>query len=168
MSHFDKKNSLAYIALGSNLEDPLKQIQLANEEIKKLPDTNFLKCSSLYKSAPLGLLNQPDYINAVAEIDTALTPLELLNKLLKIELQHGRVRTYRNAPRKLDLDILLYDNLQLNDDKLTLPHPRMTQRAFVLYPLMEIAPHCEIPGHGKISHLITACSDQKIERLNIF
>lgn len=168
MSHSSKKNSLVYIALGSNLEDPFKQVQSAYEEIKKLPDTYLLKCSSLYKSAPLGLLNQPDYINAVAEINTTLTPLELLNKLLKIELHHGRVRTFRNAPRTLDLDILLYDNLRLNDNRLTIPHPRMTQRAFVLCPLMEIAPHCEIPGHGKISQLITACSDQKIERLNTF
>ena len=108
----------------------------------------------------------PDYINAVVEIDTTLTPLQLLNKLLKIELQHGRVRTFRNAPRTLDLDILLYDKQQLNDEKLTIPHPRMTQRAFVMYPLMEIAQHCVIPGHGKISQLITACSDQKIERLS--
>ena len=166
MSNTNKKNSLVYIALGSNLEDPLKQIQSAFEEIKKLPETNFFMCSSLYRSAPVGLLNQPDYINAVVEIDTTLTPLQLLNKLLKIELQHGRVRTFRNAPRTLDLDILLYDKQQLNDEKLTIPHPRMTQRAFVMYPLMEIAQHCVIPGHGKISQLITACSDQKIERLS--
>ena len=167
MPYPDKKNSRVYIALGSNLEDPFKQIQSAFEEIKKLPETNFLKCSSLYKSKPVGLLNQPDYINAVAEVDTTLTPIELLNKLLKIELQHGRVRTFRNAPRTLDLDILLYGNLQFSDDRLTVPHPRMTQRAFVLLPLMEIAPHCEIPEHGKISQLITACSNQKIEQLII-
>jgi len=167
MIHTGKKNCLAYIALGSNLEDPFKQIQSAYEEIKKLSDTHLLKCSSFYKSAPVGIVNQPDYINTVVEIDTALTPLELLKKLLKIELQHGRIRTFRNAPRTLDLDILLYGNLKINDDKLTIPHPRMTQRAFVLYPLMEIAPHCDIPGNGKISQLIKTCSNQKIERLNI-
>ncbi|HNP52953.1 MAG TPA: 2-amino-4-hydroxy-6-hydroxymethyldihydropteridine diphosphokinase [Nitrosomonas nitrosa] len=167
MPHPDNKYSLACIALGSNLENPINQIQQAYRELAELSGTDLLKRSSLYKSAPIGRMNQPDYINAVAQINTVLTPHELLNELLKIELQHNRVRESPNAPRTLDLDILLYDGLQLYSEQLTIPHPRMTQRAFVLYPLKEIAPDCYIPGHGRISQLITACADQMIERLNI-
>jgi len=167
MPDYSKQFNDAYIALGSNLEDPIRQIQSAYEKIAELPDTHLLQRSSLYKSEPVGSLNQPDYINAVAKIDTILTPFELLEALLSIELQHDRVREYRNSPRTLDLDILLYDKLQLHDDKLIIPHPRMSQRAFVLCPLFEIAPECHIPGHGKIDQLIAACSNQVIERLNI-
>ncbi|PTN12918.1 2-amino-4-hydroxy-6-hydroxymethyldihydropteridine diphosphokinase [Nitrosomonas aestuarii] len=166
MFHSDKKYSLACIALGSNLENPINQVQQAYRELARLSGTDLLKRSSLYKSAPVGRLDQPDYINAVAQISTVLTPRELLSELLTIELQHERVRESPNAPRTLDLDILLYDGLQLCSEQLTIPHPRMTQRAFVLYPLMEIAPDCYIPGHGRISQLITACTDQVIERLN--
>lgn len=155
----------AYIALGSNLNNPLSQIQQAYKNISHLPGTNLLKCSSLYKTAPVGYLDQPDFINAVAKINTVLSPLELLEQLLKIEQRHGRVRKSLNAPRTLDLDLLLYDNLQLQIETLTLPHPRMLQRAFVLYPLMEIAPECCIPGHGKIGQFIAACANQDIEQL---
>ncbi len=167
MSNFGKQYNNAYIALGSNLEDPIWQIRSAFEKIARLPDTHLIQHSSLYKSAPAGGLNQPDYINAVAKINTSLTPFELLEVLLSIESQHGRVRKFRNAPRTLDLDILLYGDMQLNDDKLIIPHPRMSQRAFVLYPLSEIAPSCHIPGHDKIDQLIAACSNQIIERLNM-
>ncbi|SER29412.1 2-amino-4-hydroxy-6-hydroxymethyldihydropteridinediphosphokinase [Nitrosomonas sp. Nm51] len=156
----------AYIALGSNLDNPHKQINSACEEIDALPGMSLIQHSSLYQSAPIAQQVQPDYINAVAKIDTALMPAELLNALLIIERKHGRKRTFRNAPRTLDLDILLYNTLQLNSENLTIPHPRMTQRAFVLYPLMEIAPDCCIPGHGKINQLIAACSNQIITRLD--
>ncbi len=162
-----KQHSDAYVALGSNLEDPIRQIQSAYQKITELPGTHLLQRSSFYKSAPVGRINQPDFINAVAKINTILTPFELLDALLSIESQHGRVRESRNAPRTLDLDILLYGNLQLNDNKLIIPHPRMSQRAFVLYPLLEIEPKCHIPGHGRIDQLITTCSSQIIERLNI-
>lgn len=157
----------AYIALGSNLENPLSQLQQAYQELADLPGTTLLERSSYYKTAPVGRLDQPNFINAVAKINTTLTVWELLNVLLKIEHCHGRIRESLNAPRTLDLDILLYEDLQLSTDTLTLPHPRMTQRAFVLYPLMEIAPDCNIPGHGKIGQYIAACADQKIERLDI-
>jgi 2-amino-4-hydroxy-6-hydroxymethyldihydropteridine diphosphokinase len=112
----------------------------------------------------VGKLDQPDFINAVALIETALTPQDLLKSLLEIEHYHGRVREYRNGPRTLDLDILLYDDLQCNDAHLTLPHPRMHQRAFVLKPLCEIAPDCRLAGHGTLVELLKECSGQQLER----
>ena len=160
-----KKLSQAFIALGSNLENPISQIQRAFEELKQLPGTHLISCSSLYKSAPVGRLDQPDFINAVACIETYLTPHDLLNALLGIEHDHGRIRESLNAPRTLDLDILMYDNLECCDEALTLPHPRMSQRAFVLKPLMEIAPDCTIPGHGHIAPLLAACNEQHLEQI---
>jgi len=170
MCNSTKPLSHAFLALGSNLEDPYAHIHKAYFEINMLPYTTILKRSSLYKSAPIGRLDQPDFINAVAEIETALTPSQLLDELLKIEQRHGRIRNTQylpNAARTLDLDILLYDNLQLEIQNLVIPHPRMLQRAFVLFPLMEIAPDCEIPGHGKINRFIADCSGQVINRLDI-
>ncbi|MBX3629232.1 MAG: 2-amino-4-hydroxy-6-hydroxymethyldihydropteridine diphosphokinase [Nitrosomonas sp.] len=170
MPHSTKPLSHAYIALGSNLDDPIAHIRQACLDLNALPDTTLLKRSSLYKSAPVGQLDQPDFINAVVEIVTTLQPLRLLDELLGIEQRHGRIRdpqTALNAPRTLDLDILLYDNLQLKTINLVLPHPRMLQRAFVLLPLMEIAPDCEIPEHGEISQFIASCRDQIIEQLDI-
>lgn len=161
----NKKLSQAFIALGSNLENPVLQIQCAYEELKQLPGTHLISCSSLYKSAPVGRLDQPDFINAVALIETQLTPQDLLNALLGIERRHGRIRESLNAPRTLDLDILMYDNLECHDEKLTLPHPRMSQRAFVLKPLMEIAPNCHIPGFGHISPLLAACNEQQLDKI---
>ena len=162
-----KKPSQVFIALGSNLENPVSQIQQAFEELKQLPDTHLINQSSLYKSAPVGRLDQPDFINAVALIETQLAPHDLLNALLTIEHNHGRVRESLNAPRTLDLDMLLYDDLECHDEKLTLPHPRMLQRAFVLKPLMEIAPDCYIPGHGRIAQLLAACNEQKLEQIKV-
>lgn len=170
MSQLKNPFSHAYIALGSNLDDPVAHIRQAYRDLNALTDTSILKHSSLYRSAPVGRLDQPDFINAVAEIVTMLQPVQLLNALLKIEQNHGRNRddcNSLNAPRTLDLDILLYENLRLETETLTLPHPRMIQRAFVLLPLMEIAPDCEIPGHGKIDQFIAFCLDQAIERLDI-
>jgi len=160
-----KKPSQAYIALGSNLENPISRIQQAFDELRQLPGTHLISHSSLYKSAPVGRLDQPDFINAVALIETHLAPQELLSALLAIEHQHGRVRESLNSPRTLDLDILLYDALQCHDAGLTLPHPRMWQRAFVLKPLMEIAPDCHIPGYGHIAPLLAVCGEQKLEQI---
>ena len=159
------KKYQAFIALGSNLEDPVFQIQQAFKALTQLPDTHLVKCSSLYKSTPVGKLDQPDFINAVAQIETILKPQALLTALLEIEHHQGRIREAINAPRTLDLDILLYENLQFFDEGLTIPHPRMTQRAFVLQPLMEIAPNCYIPGYDSIRKLLTACSGQKLEKI---
>ncbi|MBL8498169.1 2-amino-4-hydroxy-6-hydroxymethyldihydropteridine diphosphokinase [Nitrosomonas sp. JL21] len=157
----------AFIALGSNLDNPIDQVQGAFEELAQLPHTSLIGRSSLYRSAPVGRLDQPDFINAVACIETLLAPLELLHALLAIEQRHGRVRESLNAPRTLDLDILIYADLQCDDKALTLPHPRMVERGFVLKPLMEIAPECDIPGLGPIAPLSAACDDQRLKRLAI-
>ncbi|SCY61087.1 2-amino-4-hydroxy-6-hydroxymethyldihydropteridinediphosphokinase [Nitrosospira sp. Nl5] len=154
----------AFIALGSNLDDPALQVRLAFDELARLPSSRLLRHSSLYRSAPIGGLDQPDFINAVAQIETGLAPHDLLKALLGIERCHGRVRAYPNAPRTLDLDMLIYDDLQCDERCLVLPHPRMHQRAFVLQPLLEIAPDCHIPGRGAAAELLAVCAGQRIER----
>lgn len=154
----------AFIALGSNVANPTLQVRRAFADLSQLPASRLLNCSAIYRSAPVGRLDQPDFINAVAQIETALTPHDLLKALLEIECRRGRVRELLNAPRILDLDLLLYADLQCHEPGLTLPHPRMHQRAFVLQPLMEIAPDCCIPGHGAVAGLLAACAGQRIER----
>lgn len=161
------KTSQAFIALGSNLENPVAQLQCAFSELEKLPGTRLIRRSSLYQSAPVGRLDQPDFINAVAIIETGLAPLALLQALLALEHTHGRVRESLNAPRTLDLDILLYDDLQCQEPGLIIPHPRMAQRAFVLEPLLEIAPDCHIPGYGGAQQLLSQCQHQKLERIRL-
>lgn len=156
---------LAFIGLGSNLEDPRSQLQHAFTELDGLPETRLIARSSLYRSAPLGYPDQPEFVNAVAEIATALTPQALLQALLQIEHEHGRERTFCNAPRTLDLDVLLYDDTQLHEHGLTLPHPQMHLRAFVLQPLLEIAPDAAIPGMGPARQALQNCSDQVLEKL---
>jgi 2-amino-4-hydroxy-6-hydroxymethyldihydropteridine diphosphokinase len=129
----------AYVALGANLGDTQSALHQALQALGKLPYTQLVRSSSLYRSAPVES-SGPDYVNAVAELKTALGPYELLAGLQGLEQAAGRERPWRNAPRTLDLDILLYGELQLDDPVLTLPHPRMLERAFVLQPLAEIAP----------------------------
>lgn len=129
----------AYVALGANLGDARAAVAQALRDLGTLPQTQLLRASSLYRTAPVDSAG-PDYINAVAEIRTDLSPDELLAQLQRLEQAAGRERPWRNAPRTLDLDILLYDELQLDSATLTIPHPRMWQRAFVLVPLAEIAP----------------------------
>lgn len=153
----------AFIGLGSNLENPLFQIRRAISLLAELPDSRLIKQSSLYRSAAMGMVDQPDFINAVVHIETALMPQALLMALLEIERRCGRIRTYPNAPRTLDLDLLLYDDLQCHEEGLVLPHPRMHERAFVLQPLMEIEPDCKIPGQGLVSELLVACTQQRLE-----
>ena len=155
----------AFIALGANLEAPLTQIRKAFTELGALPKTRLIARSSLYRSAPVGNVNQPDFINAVAKLETALTPRELLAALLEIERRHGRRRDFPNAPRTLDLDLLLYADLIYHEHGLTIPHPRMHQRAFVLSPLHEIAPDCVIPGIGSVADLVAAYTGQQLQRL---
>ena len=155
----------AFIGLGSNLEDPHSQLQRAFAELDRLPDTRLVARSSLYRSAPLGYPDQPEFVNAVAEIETALTPQALLQALLQIERKHGRERTFRNAPRTLDLDVLLYDDVQMHEHGLTIPHPQMHLRAFVLQPLLEIAPDVGIPGIGQAEIVFKRCQDQVLEAI---
>ncbi|MCB5191389.1 2-amino-4-hydroxy-6-hydroxymethyldihydropteridine diphosphokinase [Methylobacillus arboreus] len=152
----------AFIALGSNLRDPADEVTRAFAELNTLADTRLIRRSSLYRTAPVGYDNQPDFINAVAEVETSLSPLALLRAILHLENLHGRERPFPNAPRVLDLDLLLYDQLSVNSVELTLPHPRMHERGFVLLPLAEIAPDLEIPGHGLVANLAQHCIDQGV------
>jgi len=153
---------VATIGLGANLDDPAAQVEYALAELNRLPGIRLLARSNLYASAPVGYVDQPDFINAVARVETTLAPRALLAVLLDIEHRHGRERSFRNAPRTLDLDLLLYGNAHFHEDGLTLPHPRMTARAFVLLPLLEIAPDAVIPGRGRAADWLAACADQQV------
>ena len=158
--------SRAYVALGANLGDPAATVEATLTALAALPHSRLTSRSSLYRTIPVGLKNQPDFINAVAALETTLTAHLLLEELFAIEARFGRRRSVRNAPRTLDLDLLLYADTVLNDPALTLPHPRMHERAFVLVPLLEIAPDCLIPGRGAARDLFAGhCADQGVVRL---
>lgn len=146
----------AYIALGSNLSEPQRQLRAAFDALGCLPNTQLIARSSLYRSAPVGYADQPDFVNAVAAIRTALAPRVLLDKLLELERAQGRgrVRAFRNAPRTLDLDIVLYGEQVIHEPGLSVPHPRMHERAFVMVPLAEIAPDALVPGRGRVRELL--------------
>ncbi|AXB32330.1 2-amino-4-hydroxy-6-hydroxymethyldihydropteridine diphosphokinase [Vibrio campbellii] len=145
----------AYIAVGSNLADPVSQAKQAIEALKTLPNSKFVQASSLYSSTPMGPQNQPDYINAVVAIKTNLTPLELLDCTQAIEQEQGRVRKEeRWGPRTLDLDMILYGNEVIDSERLTVPHYGMREREFVLYPLAEIAPSLQLPDGTEVSSLL--------------
>ncbi len=156
----------AYVALGSNLGDPLATVQAAFAALRTLADTAFVAASSLYRSAPVGLKNQPDFINAVAALDTQLTADDLLDELFAVEARFGRQRAFHHAPRTLDLDLLLYGGETRGTARLTLPHPRLHERAFVLLPLVEIAPEALIPGRGSAAALLDSVCDQVLARLD--
>lgn len=156
---------IAFIGLGSNLEDPRSQLLRAFADLDGLPETRLVARSSLYRSAPVGYTEQPEFLNAVAKISTSLTPQALLQELLQIEHLHGRERTFRNAPRTLDLDVLLYDDVQMHEHGLTIPHPQMHLRAFVLQPLLEIEPYCNIPALGQAQRALQACHSPVLEKL---
>ena len=158
----------AYIGLGSNLNNPQQQIVQACSEIADLEDVRLVRMSSLYRSSPMGPMGQPDYVNAVAEIATNLTPESLLNELQRIENEHGRTRNgIRWGARTLDLDVLIYGEEVINTKTLTIPHPGLYERAFVLYPLKEIAPDdLRIPGHGKLAGLVSRCERGDLELIS--
>jgi len=156
----------AYIGLGSNLGDPAAQVRRALDALVSLPDSRLQSHSSLYRSAPLGPADQPDYVNAVAALDTDLDPHTLLHALQAIEAAQGRVRgDQRWGPRTLDLDLLLYGDAVINDAELAVPHPGLPARAFVLYPLMEIAPGLTVPGLGSLQELVARCPRDGLARL---
>ncbi|MCQ1057233.1 2-amino-4-hydroxy-6-hydroxymethyldihydropteridine diphosphokinase [Photobacterium sp. DNB23_23_1] len=145
----------AYIAIGSNLSDPVAQANSAIEVLKQHPDLNVIAVSSLYSSTPMGPQDQPDYINAVIAVETELSPLALLDCTQSIEQEHGRVRkAERWGPRTLDLDIVLYGDLEHHCERLTVPHYGMKVREFVLYPLAEIAPELVLPDHTPLQTLL--------------
>ncbi len=155
----------AFIALGSNLQDPAAQVTQALQHLAQISQTRLVAASSFYRTPPVGYDNQPDFINAVALLETTLEPTDLLAQLLAIETAQGRERPFPNAPRVLDLDLLLYDDLVMNTPTLTLPHPRLHQRGFVLVPLAEIAPDLLIADKGSVADLLAACTDKNIEKL---
>ncbi|HRX71078.1 MAG: 2-amino-4-hydroxy-6-hydroxymethyldihydropteridine diphosphokinase, partial [Candidatus Competibacteraceae bacterium] len=158
----------AYIGIGSNLHDPAHQVRRALQGLATLPVSRLTVCSPWYRTAPVGgPSGQPDYLNAVAALETTLTPDALLAALQALENAQGRIRAERWGPRTLDLDLLLYGSITRNDPRLTLPHPRLHQRAFVLYPLYDIAPDLTIIGQGKLTMLLRNCPSQSIVRLDI-
>ena len=147
--------ALAYIGLGSNLDDPLAQVMRAIDELSALPQTQLVQCSAIYSSKPVGP-EQPDFINAVALLDTHLAPLALLDALQAIEQQHGRQRLVHWGARTLDLDLLLYGEQVINQPRLNVPHPGLQERAFVLVPLADIAPQLILPGGQPLATLLSS------------
>lgn len=157
--------AVAYVGLGSNLDDPGRQLERAFGALSRIEHSRLLARSSIYSSPPMGPPDQPHYLNAVAALRTALPPLALLTALQRIETAQGRVRTLKWGPRTLDLDLLSYADQVMDSDLLTLPHPGLAARAFVLYPLAEIAPDLVVPGAGKVSAMVRACPAAGLERL---
>jgi 2-amino-4-hydroxy-6-hydroxymethyldihydropteridine diphosphokinase len=154
---------LAYIGLGANLGDLAQTLSLALTALATSAQIRLLAVSNPYRSAPIEATG-PDYLNAVASVESTLAPEELLDHLLAIELVHGRLRPYVNAPRTLDLDLLLYADVQLTSPRLTLPHPRLHQRAFVLLPLLELNPLLQAPGLGPLSAFLPSVAQQLLVR----
>jgi 2-amino-4-hydroxy-6-hydroxymethyldihydropteridine diphosphokinase len=154
----------AWVGIGANLGDAHANVLDALDRLTWTPGVRLLRASSLYRTAPIDSSGD-DYINAVAEVDTSLSPRALLAALHGIEQAHSRERPYRNAPRTLDLDLLIYGDETIATATLTVPHPRMHERAFVLAPLAELAPGLDIPGRGRVAELLPGVADQAIERL---
>lgn len=157
--------SLAYVGMGANLGSPIEALRQALVAMRAMPKTQVEAVSPVYRTAPLDA-SGPDFINAVVALRTGLAPEVLLQHLLAIEKKLGRERPYRNAPRTLDLDLLLYGRVESTSPTLTLPHPRLHLRAFVLVPLLALDPHLQIPGQGAAAVLMQLLKDQPIERLD--
>jgi 2-amino-4-hydroxy-6-hydroxymethyldihydropteridine diphosphokinase len=154
------------VGLGSNLGDSMTQLRKAIDALRALPGTQVQRCSSFYCTAPVGRVDQPDFINAVCCLATELTAGKLMCALLELERNFGRVRgAEKGGPRTLDLDLLLYSDDTVASELLTLPHPRLHERAFVLEPLCEIAPSLVVPGRGPVTALRAQCAAQRIRRL---
>ena len=165
-----KKLTLCYIGLGSNLNEPLRQLNDAKNKISSLSDTNILRLSSIYQSKAMTLDDEPqnDYLNAVIEIETSLEAENLLNALQQFELDQGRVRDKRWAARTIDLDILLYGDQQIKTERLIVPHMEIENRSFVMIPLSQINSNIEIPGKGKLKKLIDKLGDRALEKMSEF
>jgi 2-amino-4-hydroxy-6-hydroxymethyldihydropteridine diphosphokinase len=155
----------AFVGLGANLGDPVAQVTQAVADLAALDATRVVRSSSLYRTAPIGHAAQPEFVNAVVLLDTGLPPRRLLDALLDIERAAGRERSFPNAPRRLDLDLLLYGEQTIDAPGLVVPHPRMHERAFVLAPLAEIAPDAVVPGHGRAAELLRAVGDQEVRAI---
>lgn len=159
-----------FIGLGSNLEQPKQQVASAVDDLAALPQTRVVAASSFYLSPPMGPQDQPDYINAVVELDTTLSAHDLLDGLQKIEQNHGRIRKRHWGERTLDLDLLIYGEQIWDDERLNVPHPGLSERAFVVYPLAEIAPDLMVPNMGHIKQIKSRCPQdglQKLEKISI-
>jgi 2-amino-4-hydroxy-6-hydroxymethyldihydropteridine diphosphokinase len=157
----------AFVGIGSNLGDPRRQAELAFDELAALASTRLVARSSLYRSAPWGVTDQPAFVNAVAELDSGLPPRELLQALLAIERRHGRVRDgARWGPRTLDLDLLAFGDARIAEPGLVLPHPQLARRAFVLVPLAEIAPDFVVAGGGRVRDLLAAVDTGEVVPLD--
>ena len=154
----------AYVGVGANLGDPVAAVRAAMDALDTLPHSRVTARSPLYRSAPVGA-SGPDYVNAVAALETSLTAPELLAHLQQLELRAGRERPYPNAPRTLDLDLLLYGDARIASTRLVVPHPRLHERAFVLRPLADIAPQAGIPGRGPARQCLAQILPQAVERL---
>lgn len=150
----------AWIGLGANLGDAAATLHQALHALAKSSGVHSVKSSPFYQSDPVDAIGPP-FVNAVAKIQTSLSPLELLDLLQRIEHEHGRERPYRNAPRTLDLDVLLFGNETINTPRLTVPHPRMHERAFVLHPLLDLDPEMMLP-QGSAKELLAACANQRL------
>lgn len=158
---------VAYVGLGSNVGEPAANIASALAALARTPLTRLMSCSSLYRSAPIGYAAQADFVNAACCLQTALSAHELLGALQRIELDAGRRRDgIRFGPRTLDLDLLLFDDLRLDDARLALPHPRLHERRFALEPLAELCEGLDVPGRGNVGALLARCADQRVEKLD--
>lgn len=154
------------VGLGANLGDPLATLSAARTALEAFQETTLVRCSSIYKTAPVGVLDQPDFLNAVCWLQTALTATRMAAELFALEQRSGRVRSaLRNGPRTLDLDLLFYEGVTCADPDLELPHPRLHERAFVLYPWLEIMPGFVLPGRGPLRELCRGLPEQRVERL---
>lgn len=166
MSGSEPESVVAYVGLGSNLASPLEQIAAALGKLDALPDTQLLRCSSCYRTAPVGFLDQPDFVNAVAALRTLLEPRALLDALLAIEKSQDRERTIPNGPRTIDLDLLAYGDRAIHETGLTVPHPRMEDRGFVVIPLAEIAPAFKLKTGVTAATLAARLArEQRVDRL---
>lgn len=157
---------IVYLGLGSNLETPIEQLRTARRAIANVNGISEIAFSNLYRSPPMGSQAQPDYVNAVMAIETDLSPLELLAATQQVENEHGRVRNERWGARTLDIDILLFGDEVLDFPELCVPHYGIAERAFVLYPLAEIAPDLDLPKYGKLADLVAHCPLDGLERLS--
>jgi 2-amino-4-hydroxy-6-hydroxymethyldihydropteridine diphosphokinase len=155
--------TVAFVGLGANLSEPRRHVEEALLDLDAIPHTRVVKTSSLYRTAPVGYAAQPPFVNAVAQLETGLPAERLLAELQAIEARHGRERSFPNAPRTLDLDLLLFGTATIDTAGLKVPHPRMHERAFVLVPLLEIAPQADIPGRGPARGFLKP--DEGVEKL---
>lgn len=155
----------AFVGIGANLGNATDQVRAAIGALAALPDSRLVRASSLYRTAPIGYAAQPDFVNAAALLETTFAPRALLAELRAIERRYDRERPFKNAPRTLDLDLLLYDDRIIEEPELSVPHPRLHERAFALAPVVEIDPECVIPGRGPARDWLTRCADQRVERI---